>query len=33
MFDIWTPKEWTNKKIKNARKLLEMLTPMRDYIP
>lgn len=33
MFDIWTPKEWTNKKIKNARKLLEMLTPMRDYTP
>ena len=30
MFSVWHKKEWTNKKIKNARKLLEMINPFRE---
>ncbi len=27
MFSVWHKKDWTNKKIKNARKILEMISP------
>lgn len=30
IFDTWHKKEWTNKKIKNARKILEMLSPFKN---
>lgn len=32
MFGAWHKKEWTNKKIKNARKLLEMLSPFKEKV-
>lgn len=30
IFDTWHKKEWTRKRIRNARKLLEKLTPIKD---
>ncbi len=29
MFSVWHKKDWTNKKIKNARKILEMISPFK----
>lgn len=30
IFGIWNKKEWTNTKIRNTRKILEMIAPIRD---
>mgnify|MGYP007038293948 CR=1 FL=1 len=31
VFDTWHEKKWTNKKIKKARKILEMRAPYGKY--